>query len=290
MQEFISDLQSSALLQHAVAAAVLASVACGVIGSYVSVKRISYMAGAIAHCTLGGMGLAGYLNKVHNISFMTPMTGALIAALAAAFIIGWLTGENREREDTVLSAVWSVGMAIGIFFIYKTPGYNQDLMSYLFGNILMVSRQDLYFIAILDGVILLISFLFYKQFLSVCFDEQFAKLRGLNVSFYRQVLLCLTALTVVLLTQVVGIVMVIALLSLPAAAASNFSKSLFGLMSLAVLFTLFCTLGGLVCSYIPDLPSGATIVLFSGLVFIICTYIKKILSLIKFNSEKNSSE
>ena len=206
-------------LRYALAAGLLASVACGVIGSYVVTRRITYIAGGIAHCVLGGMGAARYLQIVHGWEWCHPLYGAVAAALMAAFVIGMVSLHAREREDAVIGAVWAVGMAVGILFIWKTPGYNEDLMSYLFGNISMVTRDSLWLILALDVVVVAAGLAFYHQFVAVSFDEEFARLRGVRVEFYYFLLLGLTALTVVLLVTVVGIVLVIALLTLPAAIA-----------------------------------------------------------------------
>ncbi|MEA2040331.1 MAG: metal ABC transporter permease, partial [Thermodesulfobacteriota bacterium] len=226
MAEFIADLQQQTFLQYALLTGLLASIACGVIGSYVVTRRITYIAGGIAHSVLAGMGAARYCETVYNWKWLHPLYGAVVAALVAAIIIGLVSLRARQREDTVIGAVWAIGMAIGILFIFKTPGYNEDLMSYLFGSILMVSANDLWLIAGLDVLIVTVVLVFYRQFLAVCFDEEFARLRGIRVEFYYLMLLCLIALTVVLLVTVVGIVMVIALLTLPAAIAGKFSKKL----------------------------------------------------------------
>ncbi|MCK4817171.1 metal ABC transporter permease, partial [bacterium] len=156
----------------------------------------------------------------------------------------------------------------GILFIFKTPGYNEDLMSYLFGNILMVSSDDLWLIAGLDAIVVVVGLLFYKQFLAVCFDEEFARLRGIRVEFYYILLLCLTAITVVLLVTVVGIVMVIALLTLPVAVAGVFSKRLWQMMVLSTLFTILFTTAGLALSYGPNLPAGAVTIVLAGAVYL----------------------
>jgi zinc transport system permease protein len=175
----------------------------------------------------------------------------------------------KEREDTVISALWAVGMAAGILFIFKTPGYNEDLMSYLFGNILMVSSSDLYLIALLDFVVIGLTMLFYKQFLAVCFDEEFARTRGVRVNFYYLLILCLTALTVVLTVSVVGIIMVIALISLPVAIASRFFNRVWKIMLFSVCLGILFTSGGLAISYTPNLPAGAVTIMFAGLAYIL---------------------
>ncbi len=268
MSAFLIDIQQQTFLQYALMTGVLASIACGIIGSYVVTRRITYIAGAIAHSVLGGMGAAKYLDTVHGWTFLDPIFGAVAAAILSALIIGLVSLRAREREDTVIGAVWAIGMALGILFIFKTPGYNEDLMSYLFGNILMVSAEDLWLIAGLDVLIVVVGLLFYNQLLAVCFDEEFARIRGIHVEFYYLLLLCLTALTVVLLVTVVGIVMVIALLTLPVAVAGHFSKRLWHMMALATLFTAVFTTLGLTLSYGPDLPAGATTILLAGAVYL----------------------
>jgi len=268
MADFFQDLGRHAFLQYALLTGVLASVACGVIGSYVVTRRITYIAGGIAHSVLAGMGAARYLQVVHGWEGLHPLYGAVAAALAAAVIIGLVSMKARQREDTVISAVWAVGMAVGILFIYRTPGYNENLMSYLFGNILMVSPGELWLIAALDAVVVVVGLLFYNRFLAVCFDEEFARLRGVQVEFYYLLLLCLTALTVVLLVTVVGIVLVIALLSLPVAVAGVFARRLWQMMALSAGFTVLFTTGGLALSYGPNLPAGATTIVLAGLCYL----------------------
>jgi zinc transport system permease protein len=277
MLEFFHDLLRFPFLQYALITGVLSSVACGIVGSYVTVRRISYIAGAIAHSTLGGMGAARYLQRNLGWSFITPMHGAVFAALLAAVIIGLVSLYSKEREDTVLSAVWAIGMAVGIFFITRTPGYNEDLMSYLFGNILMVRRVDLFLIVGLDLLIVAVSYLFYHQLEAICFDEEYARLRGVAVELFYILLLCLTALTIVTLLQVVGMVMVIALLSLPAATAAFFSKQLWQMILIATGLNLLYMVGGLALSYQPDLPAGAAIIILAGVVYLLVVVVGPLL-------------
>jgi zinc transport system permease protein len=269
VSEFLTDLGQHAFLQNALLTGILASVACGVMGSYVVTRRITYIAGGIAHSVLAGMGGARYCQTVYGWDGFHPLYGAVIAALLSAVIIGVVSLRAKEREDTVISAVWAVGMAVGILFIYRTPGYNQDLMSYLFGNILMVTPEELWLIAGLDAVVVILGLLLYNRFLAVCFDEEFARLRGIRVEFYYLLLLCLTALTVVLLVSVVGIVLVIALLCLPVAVAGVFARRLWQMMALSVLFAAFFTTGGLALSYGPDLPAGATTIVLAGVFYLV---------------------
>jgi len=248
-------------LQHALLGGLLASIGCGIIGSYVVVKRIGFMAGGISHTVLGGMGIAFFLG-------FSPMGGALAAALVAALLIGWVKLHLGEQEDTLIAAVWAVGMAIGILFISQTPGYNINLMSYLFGNILMVTGESLWLMAVLDMLVVSAVLLFYRQFLAVSFDEEFARLRGVPVTLFYLLLLCMVAVTVVLLIQVVGLILVIALLTLPAAIAAQYVHNLGRMMLLATLLGMLFTSVGLAISYEPDLPAGATIILLAGVSYL----------------------
>jgi zinc transport system permease protein len=269
MTELINAVAEHAFLQHALLAGVLAGIACGIVGTYVVVRRITYIAGAIAHCVLGGLGAARYLQAVHGWTFLEPMYGAMAAAILAALVIGTVSLKAREREDTVIGALWAVGMAIGILFISRTPGYNEDLMSYLFGNILLVSSQDLIRMALLDLLVIGFGVGAYRQLQAVCFDEEVARLRGLNVELYYLLLLCLTALTVVLLVSVVGIVMVIALLTIPVAIAGSFASTLPRIMAIAAVLCIVFSTTGLAVSFKPDLPAGATTIAIAGATYLL---------------------
>ena len=264
MFEFIEVLKSHDFMQNAVIIGLLASVACGVMGTYVVVKRIVFISGGISHAVLGGMGIAYYYGY-------HPIHGAVVSALVAAVVIGLVSLRYHQYEDTIIGALWAIGMAVGILFIYKTPGYSIDLMSYLFGNILMVKRESVYMLAALDMLIIVLVFLFYKRFLAVCFDEEYSELQGIGVVTTYLLLLCLIALTVVILIQVVGLILVIALLTLPAATARYYAHSLVQMMILASLLGVVFTSSGLIVSYQPDLPAGATIVLIAGLAYLLAT-------------------
>ncbi|HNO76717.1 MAG TPA: metal ABC transporter permease [Phycisphaerae bacterium] len=276
--EFVEAIGQNALLQNALLVGVIASVACGVMGSYVVARRISYIAGGIAHCTLGGMGIARYLNRVVGWAWLQPLHGAVLAAVIAAIIIGYVSLRARQREDTVISALWASGMAIGILFIARTPGYGEDLMSYLFGNILLVSTGDLYLVAALDVFVLVLGLVFYNRFLAVCYDAEFARLRGVNVEFYYLLLLSLVALTVVVLVTVVGLVLVIALLTLPAAISSHFMSRLWQVMLVAIVISMLSTVAGLALSYGPQLPPGATTIAICAGAYLITILGKKVVA------------
>ncbi len=269
MNEFLYAVGSYGFLQHALIGGLLASIGCGIIGSYVVVKRIGYLAGGVSHSVLGGMGVAFFLG-------MSPLIGALLAAVISAIMLGWVRLRCREQEDTLIGALWAVGMAIGILFISQTPGYNVNLMSYLFGNILMVNSSDLWMMGAIDLLILGTVSLCYQPFLAVCFDEEFARLRGVPVTFFYLLLLCMVAVTVVLLIQVVGLILVIALLTLPAAIAAHYVHSLGKMMLLATLLGILFTFLGLAIAYQPDLPAGATIILVAGITYLVSLFISNL--------------
>ena len=262
MSEFLSALSQESFLQMAVLAGLLASLGCGLIGTFVVVKRITFIAGGIAHSVLAGMGAAAYFG-------FDPLPGALLAAVISALLIGWIRLNWEAQEDTLIGVLWATGMAIGLIFISRTPGFNTELMSYLFGNILLVPMQDLWFMVVLDVVLLLAVVLFYRQFLAVIFDEEFARLRGVPVNFFYLLLLCLIALTVVLLIHVVGLILVIALLTLPAAIAGHYVRSLSHMMMIATLLGCAFTSGGLALAYTPDLPVGPVIILLAGFTYVL---------------------
>lgn len=264
MTEFLFALASHGFLQAALLAGVLASIGCGVMGTYVVVKRIGFLAGGISHSVLGGMGAALFFNQ-------DPMHGALAAAVGSALVIGWITLRFQEHEDTLISAFWAVGMAAGILFIAKTPGYGVDLMSYLFGNILLVAPQDLWLMVGLDVVLVATVAFYYRPLLAVTFDEEFARLRGVPVTLFHLLLLCLVAVTVVLLIRVVGLILVIALLTLPAAVAAQYAATLGRIMVVATLLGAAFAIAGLAFAYDADLPAGATIILVAGATYLAST-------------------
>jgi zinc transport system permease protein len=262
MDGFLSALMQHEFLQSAVAAALLASIGCGVIGTYVVVKRIAFIAGGIAHSVLGGMGAAVYYG-------FDPLHGALLAAIFSALLIGWVRLNWRTQEDTLIGALWAIGMAVGVMFIAKAPGYQADLMSYLFGNILLVPDESLIFMLALDILLLVVVGAYHRQFLAVVFDEELAWLRGIPVGVFYLLLLVLVAVTVVLLIQVVGLILVLALLTLPAAIAGHYVHSLGRMMLIATLLGMLLSVIGLAVSYTPDLPAGPTIILLAGAAYVV---------------------
>jgi len=253
-------------LRNALFAGLLSSLLFGIIGSVVTVRRIASLAGAVSHAVLGGIGLALYLSS-SLIPGFPPIAGALIFAVLSALIIGLVSLKAKQREDTVINAIWVIGMSIGLIFMAKTPGY-ADPSTWLFGNILLISNRDLIFMAVLDVIVLVLAWRFYAQIEASSFDEEFARTRGVPVDKIFMLLLGLTAVAIVLLQTFVGIVMVIAMLTLPAGCAGVFSRSLGGMMLASCLFSALFSVGGLLSGWLFDLPIGAMTVITAGVVFL----------------------
>ncbi|MBD3790453.1 MAG: metal ABC transporter permease [Campylobacterales bacterium] len=245
-------------IQHALIAGGLVSLAAGIIGSLIIVNRMVFLAGGIAHASYGGIGLAIFLG-------LPVFLGASLFAVGSALLISVLTLRKRERIDTFIGLIWAVGMAIGVIFIDITPGYHVDMMSYLFGSILAVSTEDLYFMGILLGIILFVMFFWYRDILAVSYDSEYAALRGVNVRFFYTFILVLSALTVVIAIKVVGLILVIAMLTIPVYIAEKLSTSLGKMMLYAGLISMFFTYIGLWFSYSYNLTSGASIIIVSAL-------------------------
>lgn len=262
-------------LLMALLAGLAASITSGIIGSYVVTKRIVFITGSISHAVLGGMGFFLWLKRTYNLSFLSPMQGAILSALASAALLGWTHLKYKEREDSIIAAIWATGMSIGVIFITLTPGYNVELMNFLFGNILWVTQADMTAIFILDGVVLGCTLLFYRKFQAICFDEEQAALQGVSVKPLYILLLCLVALSVVVLIQVVGAILVIAMLTMPAAVAASFTRRLSSMMKLAIFFSMIFTCIGIYASYELNWPPGATITLVSACFYGIVLYSSK---------------
>jgi zinc transport system permease protein len=254
--------------QNALLAAVFASIVCGIIGSYVVVKKMVSISGGISHAAFGGVGL-GYLAGVN------PITGAFAFTILVALGIGILKEKTSQNLDTLVGAVWAAGMAIGIVCISLVPGYAPDLFGYLFGNILLVPASDLALMGGVSVVIVAVVALLFTQLQAVTFDEEYARVMNLPVTRLSLVLLVLIAITVVMLIRVVGIILVIALLTLPAATARKFTTRLWSMMVVSVLLGLVFSTGGLWLSYLLDIPSGATIILLATIGFAVSLFIPR---------------
>ncbi|HPE90427.1 MAG TPA: metal ABC transporter permease [Spirochaetia bacterium] len=258
---------SMPFVRNALVAGLLSAVLFGVLGAVVTVKRIAGLAGAIAHAVLGGIGLSLFLAAKGVLPGLPPIVGALVFALLAAAVIGFVSLRAKQREDTVINAIWAIGMSLGVLFIAKTPGY-ADPMSYLFGNILLVSGRDLALLAALDAVVLFLAWRYYPQIEASAFDEEFARVRGVPTDAVFVATLAVTAVAVVLLQTFVGIVMVIAMLTLPSGTAGFAARSLAAMMAGGAALSALFTVGGLAASWSLDLPAGAVVVVIAGAAFL----------------------
>jgi zinc transport system permease protein len=254
-------------MRNALMAGVLVSVACGIIGTFVVVNRIVFLSGGIAHAAYGGIGLGYFFN-------FNPVLGAIVFSVAAALGMGTVHRKARQRADTVIGVMWAIGMALGIILVDLTEGYKADLMSYLFGSILAVPWSDLWIMLVLDLVIIALVALFYKELLAISFDETFATVENVPVDAIYMILLCMIALTVVMMMRVVGLIMVIALLTMPAAIGGQFMKDMKKMMVLASILGVVFTTTGLWLSYFLNLTSGATIILVSGVAYLLSMAVK----------------
>lgn len=249
-------------MQNAIVASLLVSLACGLIGSFIVINRMVFISGGVAHAAYGGIGLGYYFA-------FNPLWGAFGFSLVMALAMGWVARKYQQRSDTLIGVMWALGMAIGIMLIDLTKGYKADVASYLFGSILTVPRQELWLMAGLDLLIIILLFLLYKEFLAISFDPVYATTRNLPVDILYLTLVAAIALTVVMVMQLVGLIMVIALLSIPAAIAGQYVRDVPQMMAVASgLGMVFCSVG-LALSYSFNLSSGATIILVASIAYLI---------------------
>jgi zinc transport system permease protein len=256
------DLLQLEFMRHAFAAGLLASLACGVVGSLVVVNRLSFLSGGVAHAAYGGLGLAAFLR-------WPPFAGGLIFSLFSSVVMGYVSLQKKERADTIIGVVWAVGMAFGILMIDLTKGYYVDLMSYLFGSILAVPTGSLFAMLGLDVVILAVVAVLYKEFLGMSYDEEFAKISGIPTTALYYLLLVLIALAVIMLIQVVGLILVIALFTIPASIAEMFTRNLKRMMIVASILGAVFSVTGLLLAYYLNLTAGAVIILVAGLSYLL---------------------
>lgn len=256
------DALSLEFMRNALISGVLVSILCGVLGTLVVVNRIVFISGGIAHAAYGGIGLAFYFG-------LPPSVGAALFSVLVSLIMGVASLKGRERADTVIGVMWAVGMAIGIILIDLTPGYAVDLMSYLFGSILSVPLSDIWYMTVLSIVIVFTVWVFYKEFLAMSYDEEFSFVVGIPVKGLYLLLLVMISLAVVMTIRVVGLILVIALLTIPPYIAEKYTISLGGMMFFSSLLGIFFTTTGLWLSYHFDLTSGATIIMVAGITFFI---------------------
>jgi zinc transport system permease protein len=271
MMSFFHDMAANPFLLTGLLAGALASLACGLIGPYVITRRIVFLVGAIAHMAVGGIGAAVFLAVQFPSVFgwLSPMFGAVIAALLAAVLIAIVYDRLSERMDTVIGAMWAIGMSIGILLIKFTPGYHTELMSYLFGNIAIVPWSQVWLMVVLVAVIALALLAFHKRLLAVCLDEEQAALQGVSIFGTNLLLLLLVALTVIALIQVVGLILVLALLTLPAATAGHYVHRMAPIMVLSTILCILFTTVPRIAVYGTAISPESAIVLAAGAVYLL---------------------
>ena len=258
-------------MRNALAAGLLASVICGIMGTLVVVNRIVFLSGGIAHAAYGGIGLAFYMGWPY-------LAGTLGFSLSAAMVMAAVTLKARHRADTIIGVIWALGMAVGISLIDLKPGYNVDLMSYLFGSILTVPHRDLWVMLVMGMVILILVVVYYKDLLALSYDEEFARIRGVPVTALYFLLIGMLTVTVVMVIQVVGLILVIALLTIPPFIMEGYARSLLTMMLGSSLLGVLFTVCGLWLSYAYDLSSGASIILVAGIAFFINLLLRRVVS------------
>lgn len=275
------ELFQYTFIRNAIIAAVLVNIACGIVGTFVVVKRIALLSGGISHATFGGIGLGYFLG-------INPIITAIPFSLASGFAIGALSKKGKLSEDTVIGIFWAAGMALGIIFINLTPGYAPDLFSYLFGNILTIPITDLFIMLALDLVVIILVVVFFKELLAVSLDEEFSAVIGIPTNVFYIMLLMMVSLSVVLLIRIVGIILVIALLTIPAAICRQFTYNIKSIIISSIITGIILTIGGLFVSYMLDMASGATIILLLTLAFALSFGIKKILVFLKIKRNRST--
>lgn len=287
MNNDIFELLQYGFFTNALMASVLASISCGIAGSYIVSRRMVFVSGGITHASFGGIGIAWFLG-------LNPVLGAAVFSIITALGIEFFTTRTKIREDSAIGIWWSLGMALGIIFIFITPGYAPNLMSYLFGSILTVSVMDLWLMGVLSAVLVFVFLRYYHLILFISFDEVYARSHQAPVSFFKYLLISLVALTIVLNIRVAGIILVISFLTIPPSIANLFTHSLLKVMIGAVVAGLLGSLAGLVTSYYFNIPSGATIIFTFVLMFAIAKGIQhwsvktKMRAQVNLQSSKNS--
>lgn len=245
---------------NAFIAGLLVAIAGGVMGSLVVSNKLTFMAGGIAHSAYAGIGLAFFLN-------FHPIIGAIAVSIVFALIIGVISLRKKHRIDAIIGVIWAVGMSAGIVLIDFTPGYNVDLMSWLFGSIIAVSLFDIVVALILDALIILIVILFFKEIHAMIYDEEYAKISGVPVNLFYFIMLVMIALSIVVLMRIVGLIMIIAMLTIPSLIAEKFTKSLRGMMIVSIILGSIFVIFGIFFAYLLDITSGAAIILLSAFVY-----------------------
>ena len=274
MDSFWLSLTHNPFLQYALLAAIFASIAAGIVGCYVVSKRIVFISGSVSHAVLGGIGIAIYLQFLTGSKLFSPLLGGLISAIVFGILIGAMHLLFKEREDSIIAAIWTIGMAIGVILISAVPGTNNQLMDFLFGNLLWAGTRDVRMLIILDIAVIATCLLLHRRFLAISFDETQSYLQGLPVKFLYYTLLSMVSITIVLLIQIVGAILVIALLCLPAAIANLLTTRLSKMIYLSILLSCIFSFVGIYISYHFNWPPGATIALIASAFYFLALPLK----------------
>ncbi len=261
-------------------AAILTAITCGIAGTYIVARRIVFISGGITHASFGGIGIGYFFG-------FNPIVGAMIFSILTALGIEYMSKKTDVREDSVIAMLWSLGMAVGVIFIFITPGYSANLMSFLFGNILTVSTANLYMLFVLTIVIVIVFLTMFRSILYVAFDEQFARTVGLPVTFVNYLMITLVAVTIVLSIRIAGIILVLSLLTIPQTIANIFTKDFKSIIFLSIVTALTGSFAGLFLSYYFNIPSGATIIFFLIVLFILARSFKTIQTTLRLKSQIN---
>ena len=264
----MAELLQNPMMVLAFLAGIAASVIGGTVGTFVVVRRISFISGSISHSVLAGIGLVLWLERFYGLDGLSPIAGALVAAIGSALLIARAEQSFQEREDSIIATVWAAGMAIGIVLIAKTPGYTSALSDVLIGNILWIAPSEVLVLALLALLSLLFVAVTFQKLKLLAFDPNEARLQGINVNRLYSTLLVLVGISVVALTQVVGLVLVLTMLTLPQLCAGLYCQRLSSMMVWSVLISIVCTAGGLAAAWVLDWPAGASIALTSVVVYI----------------------
>lgn len=263
------DLLSYTFFQNALLGSLFACIACGIIGSYVVVRRLVFISGGITHASLGGIGMGFYFG-------WNPILSAMIFSILSAFGIEWLSSRQGVREDSAIGSFWSLGMAVGIIFIYLKPGFAPNLSDYLFGNILTITIPDIVYLAILSLVLIIVFVLFGRQILFAAFDSDFAKTRNLPVNLIKYAMMMGIAITIVLSIRLVGIVLLMSILTVPQMTANLFTSNFVKMILLSIAIGFFGCIVGLFLSAILDVPSGVFIIFTQIVVFLAARWIVRL--------------
>lgn len=261
MAELFLDLFQYRFFTNALLAAFFASISCGIIGTYIVSRRLVFISGGITHASFGGIGIGYYLG-------FNPIASALVFAVFSALGIEFLSKKTDVREDSLIGIFWSFGMALGIIFIFLSPGYAPNLMGYLFGSLLTVSDAEIIMVTALAVIVTVFFMIFYKIILFISFDQEYAKTHRAPVQFINYILIILVAVTIVLNIKVAGIILIISLLTIPQTIANMFTKSFKNIMLLSVAIAFFGAFAGLLLSYGLNIPSGASIIMALVVAFI----------------------